>query len=68
MKSLDAKQLADRPWLDPNATPQVVMESVAKNYAGVTAVDSVNLRIFKGEMFALVGASGNHKHQRQQSA
>ena len=58
MKSLDAKQLADRPWLDPNATPQVVMESVAKNYAGVTAVDSVNLRIFKGEMFALVGASG----------
>ena len=58
MKSLDAKQLADRPWLDPNATPQVVMESVAKNYAGVTAVDSVNLRIYKGEMFALVGASG----------
>ena len=58
MKSLDAKQLADRPWLDPNATPQVVIEGVAKNYAGVTAVDSVNLRIFKGEMFALVGASG----------
>ena len=58
MKSLDAKQLADRPWLDPNATPQVVIESVSKSYDGITAVDRVNLRIFKGEMFALVGASG----------
>ena len=54
----DPKQLADRPWLDPNSKPQVVIEGVTKTYPGVTAVDAVSLRIFKGEMFALVGASG----------
>jgi putrescine transport system ATP-binding protein len=58
MSQPDPKQLAERPWLDPNATPQVVIAGVSKTYPGVTAVDKVDLRIFKGEMFALVGASG----------
>jgi putrescine transport system ATP-binding protein len=52
------KSIADRPWLDPDAKPQIVLESVTKTFGTFTAVDSVNLRIFKGEMFALVGASG----------
>jgi putrescine transport system ATP-binding protein len=50
--------VADRPWLDPNAKPQIVIEGVAKTYGAVSAVDNVNLTIYKGEMFALVGASG----------
>jgi putrescine transport system ATP-binding protein len=54
----DPKQLADRPWLDPKARPQVVIEGVSKTFPGVTAVDDVKLGIYKGEMFALVGASG----------
>jgi putrescine transport system ATP-binding protein len=54
----DPKQLADRPWLDPNGKPQVIISGVSKTYPGVIAVDTVNLGIFKGEMFALVGASG----------
>ena len=58
MTPLDAKQLAEKPWLDPQASPQVVIDGVSKHYAGVKAVDAVSLRIFKGEMFALVGASG----------
>ena len=58
MNPLDLKQLADRPWLDPQAKPQVVIDGVCKTFPGVTAVDTVSLRIFKGEMFALVGASG----------
>ena len=58
MGQTDPKKLAERPWLDPNATPQLVIEGVSKTYPGVTAVDDVTLRIFKGEMFALVGASG----------
>ena len=58
MHMSDPKQLADRPWLDPNAQPQVVLSGVSKSYGGMTAVDNVNLKIFKGEMFALVGASG----------
>ena len=58
MAQSDPKQLADRPWLDPSAQPQVVIDGVCKTYPGVTAVDNVCLRIFKGEMFALVGSSG----------
>src|SRR5277367_6362262 len=52
------KSIADRPWLDPDAKPQIVIESVNKTFGAFTAVDGVNLRVFKGEMFALVGASG----------
>ncbi len=58
MLSPQQKTTADRPWLDPEAKPQVVIESVNKTFGGFTAVDGVNLRIYKGEMFALVGASG----------
>jgi putrescine transport system ATP-binding protein len=50
--------LAERPWLDPSATPQIVLQGVGKNYGGFAAVGSVDLAIHKGEMFALVGASG----------
>jgi putrescine transport system ATP-binding protein len=56
--STQQKSIADRPWLDPDAKPQIVIESINKTFGGFTAVDSVNLRIYKGEMFALVGASG----------
>jgi putrescine transport system ATP-binding protein len=52
------QKVAERPWLDANAAPQIVIESVNKSFAAFTAVDGVNLRIYKGEMFALVGASG----------
>jgi putrescine transport system ATP-binding protein len=58
MISTSAKANADRPWLDPEARPQIVIDGVSKLYGGFRAVDSVSLSIFKGEMFALVGASG----------
>src|SRR3977135_2904373 len=48
----------ERPWLDPAAKPQIVIEGVGKSYDGCVAVDNVSLKIFKGEMFALVGSSG----------
>ena len=50
--------VVERPWLDPQARPQIVIESVSKSFGSVTAVDDVGLAIYKGEMFALVGASG----------
>jgi putrescine transport system ATP-binding protein len=52
------KANADRPWLDPDAKPQLVIENISKSYGDFAAVDGVSLRIFKGEIFALVGASG----------
>ncbi len=48
----------DRPWLDPDARPQILIEGVTKAFGPVSAVDGVSIRIFRGEMFALVGASG----------
>jgi putrescine transport system ATP-binding protein len=51
-------KLAEQPWLDPAARPQVVIDNVSKTYGATTAVDAVSLGIYRGEMFALVGASG----------
>ncbi len=58
MLATQSKPLADRPWLDPAAKPQILIEAVSKTYGSHTAVDNITLNIFKGEMFALVGASG----------
>ena len=49
---------AERPWLDPLAKPQIVIENINKAFGAFSAVESVTLKIFRGEMFALVGASG----------
>jgi putrescine transport system ATP-binding protein len=58
MIATQSKPLAERPWLDPGATPQILIDGVSKTYGAHTAVANVNLTIYKGEMFALVGASG----------
>jgi len=58
MLATQSKPLADRPWLDPSAAAQILIDGVSKTYGTHTAVDTVSLSIFKGEMFALVGASG----------
>ncbi|MBV8496375.1 MAG: ABC transporter ATP-binding protein, partial [Gammaproteobacteria bacterium] len=58
MISTPSKPLADTPWRDPNAVPQITIEAVSKTYGATTAVDNVTLSIYRGEMFALVGASG----------
>ncbi|HEY6922938.1 MAG TPA: ABC transporter ATP-binding protein, partial [Steroidobacteraceae bacterium] len=58
MIATQMKPVSDRPWLDPSVKPQIVIDGVAKTYGNFTAVDNVSLQIYKGEMFALVGASG----------
>ena len=58
MASQQQKSITDRPWLDSQAKPQIVIEGVSKTFGGFTAVEDINLRIYKGEMFALVGGSG----------
>ena len=58
MVSVQQQSLAERPWLDPSAKPQIVIDGVSKRFGGFAAVEQVSLKIYKGEMFALVGASG----------
>lgn len=48
----------DRPWLDPEAKPFIKVQSVSKLFGDFTAVDSVDLDIYKGELFCLLGGSG----------
>lgn len=48
----------DRPWLDPDAEPFIKVQSLSKSFDGFIAVDNVDLHIFKGELFSLLGGSG----------
>ena len=48
----------DRPWLDPGAVPFIHIRGVSKRFGDFVAVDNVDLQIYKGELFALLGGSG----------
>lgn len=49
---------SDRPWLDPDIAPFIKIEGITKTFGRFTAVDQVDLGIFRGELFCLLGASG----------
>ena len=55
--TLDASY-EDRPWLDPDAEPFIKVRGVTKRFGTFTAVDNVDLNIYKGELFSLLGGSG----------
>ena len=48
----------DRPWLDPEAEPFIKVQSISKYFGDFAAVDSVDLDIYQGEIFCLLGGSG----------
>ncbi len=55
----DAENIfADQPWLDPEAVPFVRIEALTKTFGSFTAVASVDLQIYEGELFSLLGGSG----------
>jgi len=45
-------------WKDPTARPYVQVERISKSFGDFKAVDDVSLKIYKGEIFCLLGASG----------
>jgi putrescine transport system ATP-binding protein len=46
------------PWNDPATRPYVEIDRVTKSFGEFKAVDDVSLKIYKGEIFCLLGASG----------
>ena len=46
------------PWLDPQETPLIRFEGVTKRFGDFTAIDNIDLNIYRKEFFALLGPSG----------
>ncbi len=49
---------SETPWLDSNADPLVRIKGVTKKFGNFTAVNNVDLDIYQGELFCLLGGSG----------
>jgi putrescine transport system ATP-binding protein len=52
---------SSRPWEDENAKPFIRIMQLSKHFGEVRAVDNVDLDIFQGELFSIVGGSGSGK-------
>lgn len=48
----------DRPWMDPEAQPFIKIQGITKQFGSFVAVDNIDLEIYKGELFSLLGGSG----------
>ena len=46
------------PWLDPHARPISASRTSPRSFGDFVAVNNVSLKIFKGEIFCLLGGSG----------
>ncbi|MBD3786806.1 MAG: ABC transporter ATP-binding protein [Sphingomonadales bacterium] len=53
-----AQQKVFAPWEDPTEKPIIRFEGVTKRFGEFTAVDNLDLKIYRGEFFALLGPSG----------
>lgn len=49
------------PWLNPDARPMVEIRGLTKRYGDTVAVNRADLKIYKGELFSILGASGSGK-------
>src|SRR5690349_11418915 len=52
------KKSKNEPWRDPHAEAYGRIENVTKRFGDFVAVNNVSLKIFKGEIFCLLGGSG----------
>jgi putrescine transport system ATP-binding protein len=49
------------PWRDPQTRPLVRLRGVTRRFGEVAAVDGVDLDIYRGELFSILGGSGSGK-------
>lgn len=61
-KGPDSQSLADAssatPWKDPAQKPFIELKSLSKRFGQFTAVDNIDLKIYRGELFTILGGSG----------
>jgi putrescine transport system ATP-binding protein len=48
----------DQPWLSATERPFIEIRNVSKSFGAFSALQDVNLKIYKGELFSLLGGSG----------
>ena len=58
MKPIEEKPSNAEPWLDKHNKPFIDIRGITKKFGDFTAVNNVNLEIYKSELFCLLGGSG----------
>ena len=58
MEAQTASGSALAPWEDATAKPLITFQDVSKRFGAFTAIEALDLSIYKGEFFALLGPSG----------
>ncbi|HKE92887.1 MAG TPA: polyamine ABC transporter ATP-binding protein [Povalibacter sp.] len=58
MATSSRPELQIQPWNDPQAVPYITIERVTKKFGDFVAVNDVSLKIYKKELFCLLGGSG----------
>ena len=51
-------EVRKEPWKDPQAQPYIRIENVTKKFGEFVAVNDVSLKVYRGELFCLLGGSG----------
>lgn len=49
---------SDKPWLDSQQQPFIQLQGLSKRFGDFTAVDRIDLDIYRGELFTILGGSG----------
>jgi len=57
----NADDLKYTPWLNPDIRPLVQIKAVSKSFDNVCAVNEVDLDVYPGELFTILGGSGSGK-------
>ena len=57
-KNQQSDPFIDEPWNDSARQPFIKIRGLTKRFGNFAAVDSVDLDIYRGELFSILGASG----------
>tara|TARA_R110001599_G_scaffold353817_1_gene598925 strand:- start:52878 stop:54044 length:1167 start_codon:yes stop_codon:yes gene_type:complete len=57
-KTKEGGACSGTPWKDPSHKPFIELQSLSKHFGDFAAVDDVSLKIYRGELFTILGGSG----------